>query len=117
MQVIEAKTAALFAAACRVGAVVADRPAAEEAALERFGSGFGIAFQLVDDVLGYSALQAELGKAVGDDFRDGKITLPVVLALQRADAPERPLWRPTLEDQDQRDGDIAQASHCLQPPA
>src|SRR3546814_14519121 len=93
LQLIEAKTAALFAAACRVGAVVADRPAAEEAALERFGSGFGIAFQLVDDVLDYSALQAELGKAVGDDFRDGKITLPVVLALQRGDAAERAFWR------------------------
>jgi octaprenyl-diphosphate synthase len=114
MQVIEAKTAALFAAACRVGAVVADRPAAEEAALERFGSGFGIAFQLVDDVLDYSALQAELGKAVGDDFRDGKITLPVVLALQRGDAAERAFWRRCLEDQDQRAGDLEQAIEYLQ---
>lgn len=114
MQVIEAKTAALFAAACRVGAVVAARPAAEEAALERFGSGFGIAFQLVDDVLDYSALQAELGKAVGDDFRDGKITLPVVLALRRGDAAERAFWRRCLEDQDQRDGDLEQAIECLQ---
>src|SRR3546814_18820772 len=100
MQVIEAKSAALVAAACRVGAVVAARPAVEEAALERFGSGFGIAFQLVDDVLDYSALQAELGKAVGDDFRDGKITLPVVLALRRGDAADPAFWRPGLEDQD-----------------
>jgi octaprenyl-diphosphate synthase len=114
MQVIEAKTAALFAAACRVGAVVADRPAAEETALERFGSGFGIAFQLVDDVLDYSALQAELGKSVGDDFRDGKITLPVVLAIQRGDAAERAFWRRCLEDQDQRDGDLEQAIEYLQ---
>ena len=114
MQVIEAKTAALFAAACRVGAVVADRPTGEEAALERFGSGFGIAFQLVDDVLDYSALQAELGKAVGDDFRDGKITLPVVLALQRGDAAERAFWRRCLEDQDQRAGDLEQAIEYLQ---
>ena len=114
MQVIEAKTAALFAAACRVGAVVAERPAAEEAALERFGSGFGIAFQLVDDVLDYSALQAELGKAVGDDFRDGKITLPVVLALQRGDAAESAFWRRCLEDQDQREGDLEQAIEILQ---
>src|SRR3546814_2227941 len=113
MQVIEAKSAALVAAACRVGAVVAARPAVEEAALERFGSGFGIAFQLVDDVLDYSALQAELGKAVGDDFRDGKITLPVVLALQRGDAAERAFWRRCLEDQDQRDGDHEQAIECL----
>lgn len=114
MQVIEAKTAALFAAACRIGAVVAERPAAEEEALERFGSGFGIAFQLVDDVLDYSALQADLGKAVGDDFRDGKITLPVVLAIQRGDAAERAFWQRCMEEQDQREGDLEQAIDYLQ---
>jgi octaprenyl-diphosphate synthase len=114
MRVIEAKTAALFAAACRVGAVVAARPSEEELALERFGSGFGIAFQLVDDILDYSALQAELGKTVGDDFRDGKITLPVVLAIQRGDAGERSFWRRCLEDQDQRDGDLERAIEYLQ---
>jgi octaprenyl-diphosphate synthase len=114
MQVIEAKTAALFAAACRVGAVVAGRPTDEELALERFGSGFGIAFQLVDDVLDYSALQAELGKTVGDDFRDGKITLPVVLAFQRGNAAERAFWRRCVEDQEQHDGDLEQAIEYLQ---
>ena len=114
MRVIEAKTAALFAAACRVGAVVAERPGEEELALERFGSGFGIAFQLVDDILDYSALQAELGKTVGDDFRDGKITLPVVLAIQRGDAGEKAFWRRCLEDQDQREGDLEQAIAYLQ---
>ena len=114
MQVIEAKTAALFAAACRIGAVVAERPVAEEEALERFGSGFGIAFQLVDDVLDYSALQADLGKAVGDDFRDGKITLPVVLAIQRVDEAERAFWRRCMEDQDHHDGDLEQAIEYLQ---
>ena len=114
MQVIEAKTAALFAAACRIGAVVAERPVAEEEALERFGSGFGIAFQLVDDVLDYSALQAELGKAVGDDFRDGKITLPVVLAYLRADETERAFWRRCMEDQEQQEGDLEQAIAYLQ---
>jgi octaprenyl-diphosphate synthase len=65
-------------------------------------------------VLDYSALQAELGKAVGDDFRDGKITLPVVLALQRGDAAERAFWRRCLEDQDQRAGDLEQAIEYLQ---
>ena len=114
MEVIEAKTAALFAAACRIGAVVAERPMVEEEALERFGSGFGIAFQLVDDVLDYSALQAELGKAVGDDFRDGKITLPVVLAFQRADDTERAFWRRCMEDQAQQEGDLEQAIDHLQ---
>jgi octaprenyl-diphosphate synthase len=114
MEVIAAKTAALFSAACRVGAVVAERPQEDEEALERFGSGFGIAFQLVDDVLDYSALQADLGKAVGDDFRDGKITLPVVLAVQRGSETERKFWRRCLEEQDQRDGDLEEAIGLMQ---
>ena len=109
LRVIEAKTAALFAAACRIGAVVADRPTAEEEALDRFGRSLGVAFQLVDDVLDYSALQARLGKTVGDDFRDGKVTLPVVLAHARGDDQERAFWKRCVEDQDQRDGDLDQA--------
>src|SRR5690242_6312919 len=84
LAVIQAKTAQLFAAASRIGAVLADRPSAEEQALEAYGRSLGIAFQLVDDMLDYSAEQAELGKTVGDDFREGKITLPVVLALRSA---------------------------------
>ena len=95
---IRGKTAALFAAACRVGAVVADRPKVEEEALESYGLNLGIAFQLIDDVLDYSAEQAELGKTVGDDFREGKITLPVILAFRRGDETEREFWRRTLED-------------------
>ena len=114
MEVVEAKTAALFAAACRVGAVVAEQPEAEELALERFGRDLGIAFQLVDDVLDYSALQAELGKSVGDDFRDGKITLPVVLAIQRGNDEERAFWRRCLEDQDHQDGDLEHAIALMQ---
>ena len=113
MQVIEAKTAALFAAACRVGAVVAERPIEEELALERFGSGFGIAFQLVDDVLDYSALQAELGKAVGDDFRDGKITLPVVLSYRRGNKEERAFWERTLKEGQVGEDDLAKAIDLL----
>ncbi len=114
MEVVEAKTAALFAAACRIGAVVAERPEAEELALERFGRDLGIAFQLVDDVLDYSALQADLGKSVGDDFRDGKITLPVVLAFQRADEAEKAFWRRCLEDQDHQEGDLETAIGLMQ---
>ncbi len=109
MEVVEAKTAALFAAACRIGAVVAERPESEELALERFGRDLGIAFQLVDDILDYSALQADLGKSVGDDFRDGKITLPVVLAFQRASEVEKAFWRRCLEAQDHREGDLEHA--------
>ncbi|MBF0393553.1 MAG: polyprenyl synthetase family protein, partial [Alphaproteobacteria bacterium] len=105
LEVIRSKTAELFAAACRLGAVVADRPRAEEEALEAYGQNLGVAFQLVDDVLDYSAKQATLGKAVGDDFREGKITLPVILAFQRADEEEREFWRRTLERLDQKDDD------------
>ncbi len=109
LDVITAKTATLFAAACQLGAVVAERPAVEEDALRAYGLNLGIAFQLVDDVLDYSARQAELGKAIGDDFRDGKITLPVVLAFRRGDAGERRFWRRTLEAGEQRDGDLERA--------
>ena len=82
LEVIQAKTAKLFAAAAEIGAVVSDRPAEEQTALETYGDHIGMAFQLIDDVLDYSAQQTTLGKAVGDDFRDGKITLPIVLAFR-----------------------------------
>jgi octaprenyl-diphosphate synthase len=109
LEVIGAKTAALFAAACRIGAVVAERPEAEERALEAYGRNFGIAFQLVDDILDFSARQAELGKTVGDDFREGKITLPVILAFRRGDAAERAFWRRCLEELEQNEDDLDHA--------
>ncbi|AUN30060.1 farnesyltranstransferase [Niveispirillum cyanobacteriorum] len=109
LEVIKAKTAELFAAACRIGAVVAGRPTAEEDALRSYGMNLGIAFQLVDDVLDYSAAQAKLGKNIGDDFREGKITLPIVLAFRRGDDEERTFWRRTMEDLDQGDGDLERA--------
>ncbi len=109
MAVIRAKTAELFAAAARLGAVVAERPGVEEEALESFGLNLGVAFQLVDDVLDYSARQAELGKTIGDDFREGKITLPVILAFRRGAAADRDFWRRTLERVEQADGDLAHA--------
>jgi len=114
LDVITAKTAALFAAACRVGAVVADRPKVEAEALESFGRNLGIAFQLVDDSLDYSARQATLGKTVGDDFKEGKITLPVVLAYRRGDEAERTFWRRTLEAQEQQPGDLAKAQALME---
>ena len=114
LEVIEAKTAALFAAACRVGAVVAGRPTAEEEALARFGLGLGIAFQLVDDILDYSAEQKALGKTVGDDFREGKITLPVVLAYRRGSEEEQAFWRRCLEDMDQSEADLPHALDLMQ---
>ena len=112
--VIGAKTAALFAAACRIGAVVAERPESEELALGAYGRNFGIAFQLVDDILDFSAHQAELGKTVGDDFREGKITLPVILAYRRGDEAERSFWRRCLEDLEQDEADLAQAQALME---
>ncbi len=109
IEITKAKTATLFAAACAIGAAVAGRPAVEEEALESYGMNLGTAFQVADDVLDYSARQAELGKAVGDDFRDGKITLPVVLAYRRGSEQERAFWHRTLDDGNQRDGDLEHA--------
>jgi octaprenyl-diphosphate synthase len=109
LEVASAKTAALFAAAARIGAVVPARPRAEEDALESFGRNLGIAFQLIDDVLDYSAHQATLGKTVGDDFREGKITLPIVLAFRRGNEEEREFWKRTLEAGEQTDADLEQA--------
>ena len=109
LDVICSKTAALFDAACRVGAVVADRPKVEEDALAAYGLNLGIAFQLIDDVLDYSAKQAVLGKTVGDDFREGKITLPIILAFRRGDDEQREFWRRTVERLEQQDGDLDHA--------
>ena len=109
LAVIAAKTAALFAAAAEVGAVVADRPKEEQAALSSFGKNLGLAFQLVDDALDYSGQQALLGKSVGDDFREGKITLPVVLSFRRGNEEERSFWKRTLQDGDQTDEDLDRA--------
>ncbi|MFP6747018.1 MAG: polyprenyl synthetase family protein [Alphaproteobacteria bacterium] len=109
LEVISAKTAALFAAACRIGAVIAGRGGVEEDALESFGRNLGIAFQLIDDTLDYSAQQATFGKTVGDDFREGKVTLPVLLAFRRGDDEERAFWRRCIGDGKQEDGDLDQA--------
>jgi octaprenyl-diphosphate synthase len=113
LQVIEGKTAALFAAATRIGAVVADRPLAEEEALDSYGRTLGTAFQLVDDALDYSAEQEQLGKTVGDDFREGKITLPVLLAFERGTEAERGFWRRVLEERDQGPDDLAEAQRLI----
>lgn len=109
LEVIRSKTATLFAAASRVGAVVADRPSIQEEALESFGMNLGIAFQLIDDVLDYSAKQAQLGKTVGDDFREGKVTLPLILAWRRGSEEEREFWRRTIERLDQTPDDLEKA--------
>jgi len=113
LAVVGAKTAALFSAACQIGAVVSERPKGEEVALENYGRNFGIAFQIIDDLLDYSARQAELGKTIGDDFREGKMTLPVILAFARANEDERAFWRRCLEDMEQTDSDLAHAIELM----
>jgi len=114
LEVITGKTAALFAAACEVGAVVADRSPDEQEALRLFGLNLGIAFQLVDDVLDYSAVQARLGKEVGNDFREGKMTLPVLLAYKRGSAEEKAFWQRTLEDKTFNESDLDYAIALMQ---
>jgi octaprenyl-diphosphate synthase len=113
LDVIASKTAQLFASACRLGALVAGRPKIEEEGLDTFGQNLGVAFQLIDDVLDFSAKQATLGKAIGDDFRDGKVTLPVVLAFHRGNGVERAFWRRTIEELDQNEGDLDHAIGLL----
>ena len=100
LSVIRSKTAELFAAACEVGPALCGRPKDEQSACRSFGMNLGIAFQLVDDALDYGGKSAKLGKNVGDDFREGKITLPVVLSFRRGSESERAFWRRTLENGD-----------------
>ena len=98
LAIINAKTAALFSAAAEVGGAIANRPADEQAALKSYGKTLGIAFQLVDDALDYSGDSARLGKSVGDDFREGKITLPVILAFRRGSDEDREFWQRALTE-------------------
>ncbi|MBM3527169.1 MAG: polyprenyl synthetase family protein [Alphaproteobacteria bacterium] len=109
LAVIRAKTAELFAAACEVGPVLTNRPKAEAAACRSFGMNLGVAFQLVDDALDYGGKAAKLGKNVGDDFREGKITLPVVLSFRRGGETEREFWIRTLERGEVGDSDLETA--------
>jgi hypothetical protein len=112
--VIKAKTASCSPRPAEVGAMVAGRNGPERVALESFGMNLGIAFQLVDDALDYAGREAKLGKTVGDDFREGKITLPVILAFLRGGAVDREFWKRTIEKLDQRDGDLAQAQSLIE---
>ena len=113
LKIINAKTAALFAAACRIAAVVAERDEAAEAALDTYGRNLGIAFQLVDDAIDYASDAATMGKGVGDDFRDGKVTLPVILAFARGSADERAFWRAAMQGERSSDADLAEATGLL----
>ena len=114
LAVITAKTAALFSAAAKAGAVIAGASEKEAYALAEYGRNLGIAFQLVDDALDYSGRQAVMGKAVGDDFRECKVTLPVILACRNASDDERRFWRKTIEVGVQEEGDLSRAIELLE---
>ena len=112
-RMIRSKTAELFAAACEVGAVVAGRPAAECKAMRDYGMNLGTAFQISDDVLDYTAERERLGKSLGDDFKEGKMTLPVIRAIAKATPAEKKFWERCLSDLDQSDKDFKEALGLL----
>lgn len=113
IDIISAKTAKLFSSACEIGAVIADRPEQEQRALRDFGMNLGIAFQIADDALDYSAKQEELGKSIGDDFREGKITLPVIHAYQHGNEEERAFWEAAIQERKQGEKDLSQALELI----
>ena len=113
LDIISAKTAALFAAACRIAAAVAERDEKVEEALDAYGRNLGIAFQLIDDAIDYVSDTTTMGKGVGDDFRDGKVTLPVILAYARSDEEQRRFWRDAIEGRRISDEDLALATRHL----
>jgi octaprenyl-diphosphate synthase len=113
IHVISAKTAALFAAACEAGAIVAGADAEQIEACRLYGEELGIAFQIADDVMDYTSDKDTMGKNPGDDFREGKLTLPVVLALQHATADETEFWQRCMVDLDQHEDDLQQAQDIL----
>lgn len=98
LTVIRSKTAALFAAAAEVGPIVADQDSSAISALRSYGNNLGLAFQLIDDALDYGGNLVDLGKNTGDDFREGKVTLPVLLAYRRGTSEEREFWKNSIAD-------------------
>ncbi|MBS1302094.1 polyprenyl synthetase family protein [Loktanella sp. SALINAS62] len=112
LKVVRGKTAALFSAATEVGGVIASAPDNHVKALFDYGDALGIAFQIVDDLLDWQG-GAGIGKNVGDDFREGKLTMPVIRAIAAGDTNDRVFWTRTLEKRVQEDGDLAQAQDLL----
>ncbi|TWG63089.1 octaprenyl-diphosphate synthase [Aminobacter sp. J44] len=109
LAVIKAKTAALFSAAAEVGPVVANATKSDRAALRSYGTNLGLAFQLIDDALDYAGDSSSLGKNVGDDFREGKVTLPVILSFRRGSAEEREFWKSAIENAQTDDEQLEKA--------
>lgn len=114
LEIIHAKTATLFAAAARIGAIIAEGSVEDEQNLKDFGHNLGMSFQLVDDMLDYTADEKTLGKAVGDDFGEGKITLPVIYSYQASDRAEKEFWQRVMVNLTQEEGDFEEAYALLQ---
>jgi len=114
IEVIKAKTAALFAAACEVGPVIAGANTAAARAMAAYGMNIGIAFQIADDALDYMAAREDLGKTIGDDFREGKMTAPVLFALQNANDEERAFWTRTMSNREINDDDFDHARTLIE---
>ena len=111
--VVNAKTASLFSAACQVGAISAEASSGEINALKSFGTNFGMSFQLIDDAIDYSSNKSILGKNIGDDFKEGKITLPIILAYGRSDEKEKIFWKKTISELNQESGDFEKALEII----
>jgi len=113
LEVIAAKTAILFAAACEIGPVIAGQPVTIQKAMHDYGHNLGMVFQIADDLLDYQADEAKLGKTIGDDFREGKMTVPVIYALQNATLDEKKFWKRCFEDHNQGEADLDTANSII----
>ena len=113
LQVVRGKTAALFSAATQVGGVISNASDAECQALYDYGDALGVAFQIVDDLLDVVGDTKATGKNVGDDFRERKLTLPLIKAIAAADDHEKVFWKRTIEKGDQQDGDLEHAINLM----
>jgi octaprenyl-diphosphate synthase len=111
LEIITAKTAQLFAASCQTGAIIADVNQEIALSMHEFGLNLGIAFQIIDDILDYQADQMVIGKNIGDDFKEGKVTLPIILAYDASNQEEKEFWVRTINKLDQQNGDF---SHALE---
>ena len=113
LQVINGKTASLFSAACKVGGISSGANDKEVKCMKSFGTNFGMSFQLIDDAIDYSSTNESLGKNTGDDFKEGKITLPIILAYIRSNDQEKKFWNKTIVNLEQKKGDLDQAINII----
>ena len=112
-EVINSKTASLFSASCQVGGIAANASIKQLESLKSFGTNFGMVFQLIDDAIDYSSTSKSLGKNIGDDFKEGKVTLPIILAYLRSDETEKKFWKKTIVNLNQDKNDLEEAIHIM----